>query len=145
MAGVALDTSVVVAGLVARHEHHERASIALTTALTGDQAVILPIPALIESYSVLTRLPAPFRISPSAAHEALTRTFAEKAVLAPLSSSAAWSFLESAAQSQIAGGSTYDAAILACARAAGASRLLTLNAKDFLRLKAAEDLLLWVP
>lgn len=145
MAGLALDTSVIVSALMARHEHHARAASALTRALAGSEPVIVPIPALVESYSVLTRLPPPFRIGPDAAREALALTFEGRASLAAPQADGFWRFLASLVPLQVAGGATYDAVILECARAAGAAALLTFNARDFERLAAPLDIEIRVP
>ena len=50
---VAVDTSVVVAGLLAWHEHHDLARRALATALE-DGTLILPVPTLVESFRGLS-------------------------------------------------------------------------------------------
>ena len=71
---VALDTSVVVAARLGVHEHHALAApfVAACRAASG---LILPLPALIESYSVLTRLPLPLRLERAAVRDALRQTF----------------------------------------------------------------------
>lgn len=58
---VALDTSVVVAALLAVHEHHAVAA-PYVAALRRESTIIVPLPVLVESYSVLTRLPTPLRL-----------------------------------------------------------------------------------
>ena len=49
-----------------------------------------------------------------------------------------WRFVRETASRGVAGGSTYDALILACARKAGARRVLTLDRRDFERLETGE-------
>ncbi len=46
-----------------------------------------------------------------------------------------WPLLERAAAANVAGGSIYDAQILACARKAGVGRIFTLNWRHFERLR----------
>jgi predicted nucleic acid-binding protein len=60
---VAVDSSVLIAALVAWHEHHEPAARNIRT-LLQDRTLLLPQHAIIETYSVLTRLPSPHRIAP---------------------------------------------------------------------------------
>ena len=58
MRRIALDTSVVVAALLAFHERHAVARSVVDDALR-DGGAILPVPVVFEAYSVLTRLPSP--------------------------------------------------------------------------------------
>lgn len=58
----AVDTSVIVAGLLAWHQRHPEANAAIESVLVYGKA-ILPAPALVEAFSVMTRLPAPHRLS----------------------------------------------------------------------------------
>ena len=134
MTVTAVDTSVVVAALLAWHESHEPALDAMIAALRGD--LVLPAPALPEAYPVMTRLPAPHRIAPSDARELLSGSFEGRARVVALTEKEAWRFLKETANQGVSGGATYDALILACARKGGASRMLTLDRRDFLRLEA---------
>ncbi len=136
MTVTAVDTSLIVAALLAWHESHEPALAALIDALAGH--LVLPAPALAEAYSVMTRLPAPHRISPADACELLSGSFEQRATIVGLTGKETWRFLHETADRHVAGGSTYDALILACARKGGAQRVLTLDRRDFTRLGAAE-------
>ena len=69
----ALDSSVIVAGLLAWHEAHERSFRALVQARRG--TIVVPGPALVEAYAVMTRLPAPHRLAPSDAIDLLSGSF----------------------------------------------------------------------
>ncbi len=130
----ALDTSVLVAALLAWHESHRPARESLVEALDG--VLVLPAPALAEAYSVMTRLPAPHRIAPADACELLSGSFEQRAKVVSLTEKETWRFLHETANRGIAGGATYDALILACARKGGAQRVLTLDRRDFQRLAA---------
>lgn len=129
---VAVDTSVVVAALLARHDEHEAALLALQKAL-AESDLILPVPTLVEAYAVLTRLPAGARLSPADAHRILEETFRHRAVVVGLDGDDGWALLSSSVPLEIAGGSTYDAHIVACARKAAATTLLTFNRRHFER------------
>lgn len=128
----AVDTSVVVAALLGWHDDHEAARKVLERGLVAER-LILPAPTLIEAYAVMTRLPSPHRLSPTDAVALLRETFAGVNTVA-LEAGEAWQLLDDLETNQIAGGRSYDGHILACARKAGATRLLTFNERDFLAL-----------
>jgi predicted nucleic acid-binding protein len=132
----AVDTSVVVAALLGWHENHEAARRALQRGLAAE-CLVLPAPSLMEAYAVMTRLPAPHRLSPEDAAALLKDTFAEVSMVA-LDPGEVWQLLSDLEAAKVAGGRTYDAHILACARKARAQRLLTLNERDFLALGERE-------
>lgn len=144
MAGLALDTSVVVPALLRWHEHHSRALPLIRTALSASTSVILPIPVLAEAFAVLTRLPHPWRVAPSDAHRLLSETFRDRARLVSIRGTDGWEMLDAALAAGISGGATHDAHIAACACKAGADRLATFNHRDFARLNLG-DVELLVP
>ncbi len=115
---------------------HEPALSSLIDASKG--GLVVPAPALSEAYSVMTRLPAPHRLAPADACELLSGSFERRATVVGLTEKESWRFLHETAGQGVAGGSTYDALILACARKARATRLLTLDRRDFVRLEAGE-------
>ena len=135
----ALDSSIILAGLLSWHEAHDRAFRAMVRARAGDDAaLVIPAPALVESYAVMTRLPAPHRLSPADAIELLSGSFERKSTIVSLNGSETWRFLHDAAEQGIVGGRSYDALILRCARKAGATILLTLDRADFTRLEPGD-------
>ncbi|HTP29942.1 MAG TPA: PIN domain-containing protein [Anaeromyxobacteraceae bacterium] len=135
---VALDTSVIVASLLTWHEHHAPSLRALEAAMDGGQLAV-PVPALVESYAVITRLPAPHRLSARDAHALLESNFAASTRADGLTGPECWAMLASLAAQSIAGGRAYDAQILAAAVKSRAKALLTLNVKDFAAL-ARDDI-----
>jgi len=137
---VAFDTSVVIAALLSWHESHEAAAAALEAALADPAGAVLPLPTLVEAYAVMTRLPAPHRLRPGDAAEILRSSLAGRARLVTLDEAAAWRLIASLADAGIAGGRAYDALIAACARAAPAARLMTLNTRDFAAVAPDLDL-----
>ena len=126
---IAVDSSVVIAALLSWHEFHERAAKVLEKAMAAHR-LIVPFPALLESYSVLTRLPSPHRLRPEVAYQLLHESFSDACVTA-LSSRKAWSFLGECVTTATAGGRVYDAVIASAALEARASELLTFNPRDF--------------
>lgn len=142
-AGTALDTSVVVPALLDWHDHHQAAQRVVNDAIEAGDA-ILPLPALLEAYAVITRLPQPWRLGPRVARQLLAATFQPRSRIVALEATEGWSLLSGIADLGVAGGTTHDAHILACAKKAGAARLATFNDRHFLRLDLG-DLRLLVP
>lgn len=115
---IALDSSVVVAGFGAWHEQHE---LARSTLADGPS---LAAHTALEVYSVLTRLPEPFRAESGIVAEFLRRTFPnERLVLARAQQQQLPGRL---ADLGVAGGAVYDALIALTALEAEAD-LLTLD------------------
>ena len=108
---IAVDTSVVVAGFATWHEGHASAAGVLA------RKPRLPAHVLIESYSVLTRLPAPHRASGDIVESFLAERF--PGALLTLPTQAHRALLRSAAAAGMAGGAIYDALIAATAKQAG--------------------------
>ncbi|HXV74776.1 MAG TPA: type II toxin-antitoxin system VapC family toxin [Candidatus Polarisedimenticolaceae bacterium] len=113
---IAVDTSVVVAAFASWHEGHRAASAVLA------RHPRVPAQVLIETYSVLTRLPPPHRAPASLVAEFLAERFRSGPITLPASKYRR--VIEQAASAGIHGGSVYDAVIAATARHANA-RLLT--------------------
>lgn len=140
----ALDTNVLIAGLLSWHQHHAAASAALSELLESRASVVLPAHALVEAYAVMTRIPPPHRLSAKNAFEILDASLRSRCVLVSLEGSEAWDLIDELSRRPITGGSSYDALILACARKGGARRILTFNRVHFERL-GAEDIEVVVP
>jgi len=117
---IALDMSVVVAAVLSWHEAHE---VARRAAVGGS----IPAHALLEAYSVLTRLPAPHRVAPEVAEELLSGWFPAVRVLVPEPGLASV-IVQRLAAAGIAGGAVYDALIGLTAAHRGAE-LLTRDAR----------------
>ena len=131
---IAVDSSVIVAGLLAWHEKHQPAARALDRALGSKEGLVIPSHALVESYAVMTRLPAPYRLAPADAFQLLRDNFATVR-LAIFNWRSVWPVLQRLAGASLGGGITYDAVILDAAADAGATELLTLNERDYVRLE----------
>ena len=132
MAGVLPDTSLLVAAFCDWHEHHAIAAPPLAAARRAGK-IVLAGPVLAEAYAVLTRLPAPHRLSPASAHDLLAANLSDARIIT-LDGKAHWTCLTTAVERHVAGGRTYDAIVVACAVRARVDRILTLNRRDFERL-----------
>jgi predicted nucleic acid-binding protein len=125
------DTSCLVPALCSWHEHHLRAIEAIGDRLSRRQRLVVAAPALIEAYSVLTRLPAPRRLAASEAMTLLDANFARGTTVVALNAAAYRALLRAAPDDGVFGGRIYDAVIAACARKARARTLLTFNTSHF--------------
>jgi predicted nucleic acid-binding protein len=133
---VALDTSVIVSALFSVHERHA-ACRSLVAQHRGSGTLILPVPAMEQSYSVLTRLPTPLRLDRRVVGEALRRSFHGVAELVGLDGPGSWSLIAEAVAGDVIGGATHDFHIAACARRANATALATFNRRHFERFDLA--------
>jgi predicted nucleic acid-binding protein len=127
----ALDTSCLIPLVAEWHQQHDQTTKSYRARLDRGEKPVIPIHALLECYSVLTRLPHPVRTDPETAAQVLAKYF-EEAEIAGLEGSAGWSIIRSAASLSIGGGRVYDAAIARAATEAGAVILVTWNVKHFL-------------
>jgi predicted nucleic acid-binding protein len=132
---IAVDSSVVVAAFASWHEGHHVAAAALK------RKPRIPAHVLVESYSVLTRLPAPHRAPPALVARFLAAVFPEPPLMLPARDHQR--LIREVAQAGLAGGSIHDALIAATVRHAGA-RLLTRDRRAvsvYERLGAEYELL----
>ena len=113
-----VDTSAAVALVVGDHEHH-----AATFEALADRQLGLAGHAAFETFSVLTRLPAPARRTPAAVARVLACSFPHTRFLGTAAAAALFERLEAAG---IAGGSVYDALV----GAAAAEHSLALATRD---------------
>ena len=102
------DTSVLVPALVSWHDDHD---VTRRAVLGGVHH--LPAHVLLESYSVLTRLPAPHRISPEDAAAAIARL---PMAVVSLPGEEHTRLVAELGHARLRGGATYDALIAATAR-----------------------------
>lgn len=115
---ILLDTSAAIAFVLADHDAH-----AVTMETLGNLRLGLAGHAAFETFSVLTRLPAPARRSPGAVTQILGANFPDSRFL---SASAANALLPRLADAGIGGGSVYDALV----GAAAAEHGLALATRD---------------
>lgn len=128
-----LDSSCMVAALCEWHEHHERAAREIERRLGDGESLVVAAPALVETYAVLTRLPAPHRLSPANSLALLEANFVVDDVRSVALEAADYlRLLRRASEGGLAGGRVYDAVIIACALAGRAGTLLTFNEGHFL-------------
>lgn len=130
---VAFDTSVLIAGSIEGHLHHERASVWFRGAREKRFQACAATHAFAETWATLTAMPLHPRLPATAARrvvEELARS------IRPLELS--WQDYVGAiarcSDRDVRSGALYDALHLAAAERTGASVLLTFNTKHFTRL-----------
>lgn len=132
---VFIDTSVLVAGVL-DHGASAGGSHRLLDAVAEGE---VPAPqtawhCCLEMYSVLTRLPAEYRLSPQDAVLLLRTEILPVFRVLQLPESEFSGLLGSAAAERIPGGRVYDVHIAAIARQAGARTVVTANRRHFVSL-----------
>ncbi|TAK68024.1 MAG: type II toxin-antitoxin system VapC family toxin [Betaproteobacteria bacterium] len=108
----AADTSLVIAAFASWHDSHEAARHAL------DEGLLLVEHCALETYSVLTRLPPPHRVSGALVRDFLKARFSRPFLR--LSTTAYRTFIVQLPDRGVAGGSAYDALVAATAAGCGA-------------------------
>jgi predicted nucleic acid-binding protein len=129
----AIDSRVLIPIVATWHENHERSIRAVDVRMRAGWKPIIPANVLLETFAVLTRLPAPFRVKPEIAREALAATLPGSGMeVSPLDCLQA---MQNVDRASLAGGKVYDAAIAECAVRCGASLMLTFDASDYSRVR----------
>ena len=121
----------MIAVACAWHESHEKALSEVNKRIARRERMVVAAPALIETYAVLTRLPAPHRMSPRDARSLLEANFIKDTKIFALTPNAYVSLIKGSANDTVARGRTYDAVVAACAIKAKVSVILTFNPGDF--------------
>jgi predicted nucleic acid-binding protein len=111
------DSSVVIAAFASWNQHHKAA----VEALAENGVTDLLVHAELESYSVLTRLPEPFRAEPTLVAEYLHRDYPGRRMVLPERERRG--LLRRLASLSISGGAVYDAMAAATAARHGHSLL----------------------
>lgn len=131
-APVAADATVLVASVIAWHERHRAAANAVEAALAR-KALVIPAPSLVESYALLTLLPAQHRLAHADAFHLLRSSFSTARVAGPRTRDT-WSALRRWSVAPIGGSDAFDALLLDIAKEAGAKTLLTFRRSELERL-----------
>lgn len=130
---VFLDTSVILAGLIDFGPQSAPAQSVMHG--VAEQRIAGPATAwhcCLEFFSVATRLPPEFRLTPADACLLLQEEVFARFAVHDLPGSARIPMLQAAARDQIAGGRIYDTHIAETARAAEATVIVTDNRRHFL-------------
>jgi predicted nucleic acid-binding protein len=134
---VGVDTSCLVPLMSSWHPHHEATIQALEELKRQKARLITASQAVIECFSVLTRLPDRIRISPREAYERMRENLSENFRVVGLDPNVCWMALDAISARELGGGLIYDAIIAHCCAQAGATILLTWNVQDYARVAPA--------
>ena len=132
---LAFDTSVLVAAILEGHPHHHRTG-PWVRAVTSKQAdALISWHAAAETWSVLTRLPGPHRLTPPAAGLVLDRLLE---VFRPveMTGDVYRAAFRRCAERGLRSGALFDALHLLSAEAAGVDGFVTFNRTDFEALRS---------
>jgi predicted nucleic acid-binding protein len=128
-----LDTSVLLAGLIDLGPPSAPAQEALHAVAEGKAGrAATAWHCCLEFYSVATRMPPEFRLSPADARTLILEEVFDRMSVHDLPHGSRHAFLQALAQESIIGGRVYDAHIAEVARAAGATVIVTDNRRHFL-------------
>jgi predicted nucleic acid-binding protein len=127
-----LDTSVLLAGLVDFGPQSAPAQQVLHAVAEKRCAGQTAWHCCLEFYSVSTRLPAEFRLTPKDALQLLEDEVFGRLAVHELSGEARIPFIRATAEERITGGRVYDAHIAEVARQANARVIVTDNRQHFL-------------
>jgi predicted nucleic acid-binding protein len=112
--------------------------------LRRDEDILLAAHSLVESYSVLTRMPRQTWGRAEAVRRALHASFESVGRVTALSAEEYVALLDDAVTLGIIGGAMYDALLARCAQPAGVDVILTFNERHFRRF-ASPTLQIVVP
>jgi predicted nucleic acid-binding protein len=128
-----MDTSCLVAAVVAAHPQHSACLGWLSHAKQGAIEVVISAHSIAELFAVLTRLPAKPKITGPAALQLIAGILAcvKPVVLSPQGYE---DLINALAQAGLVGGVVYDGIIAKVAELESVDHLLTLNMADFQRL-----------
>ncbi|MBI4664421.1 MAG: PIN domain-containing protein [Verrucomicrobia bacterium] len=131
-----LDTNVPVAACVAEHEHHARALPLVESVHQAKAEGFISAHSLLETYSILTRLPRSPRISPSQAATLVQENVINHFTVVALTAKEYGELAARLGRNSIIGGQAYDALHLECAEKCGAEQIYTFNVRHFAGLAA---------
>ena len=130
----ALDTSVLVSALHRAHPRHEDARAWLEAAMHRGAVAFVTTHARAETWSVLSRIPGPNRLSPARVRD-MVRRIEDIVTVVPLDTSDYRGAIDRCADRGFSSGVVFDALHLVAAERVGAELLLTFNLDDFVRLR----------
>ena len=126
-----LDASCLVPLLLAAHPKHERTLAATAECDRDSGELVLTGHALLECYSVLTRLPRPHGIAPAQAEELLRLNFATHRIVA-MTRDTVWATLRHRVARGQWGPRVYDSVVALLTLEAGGTLLLSWNARHMM-------------
>ena len=124
------DTSALIAAVSSWHEHHDRTCVEIERRKRGNEQLVLAAHSLAETYAVLTRLPAPYRLRSADAIALIEQNWKDTPVV-HLTGAEMWNALHEAQRRAMVGGQMYDVLIAVAALKAQASTVITWNVRHY--------------
>lgn len=131
---IVCDTSVLIASFISSHPKHSIALPWLIKAKKGAFELGVSSHSLAECYAILTSIPVTPKISPIQALHIIHENIEKTAKILPLNTADYIAIIKEIAEHGFSGGIIYDAITFKAAQKYKATKLLTLNTKDFVRL-----------
>ncbi len=126
-----IDTSVLLAGMIELEPPNPAAHAIMQAVADGRARPATAFHCCLEFFSVATRLPAEFRLSPADARQLVEDEILARFDVRDLPRSDRRALFATAVSDHVAGGRIYDLHIAEVARATGASAVLTQNRRHF--------------
>jgi predicted nucleic acid-binding protein len=133
MVKILFDTSVLVASMLVKHPHHPACLSYLEKVKTGEIRGLIVTHTLAELFSVISAFPSQPRFSPQITERLIRENLAEFEIIS-LTEFDYYQVIENMVNLGFSGGAIYDGLIAYCAVKMKVDKILTLNAKHFLRL-----------
>jgi predicted nucleic acid-binding protein len=130
----AIDTSVLVAAMVATENHHEACG-----RLLDREKLSIYAHGLAEAFSTLTGGRRPFRMSAGLAVSIIDEDYLPILAVTSLSPAQMLRAMRAAESRGVRGGAVFDYLHLVAARQAGATRFYTLNLSNFVSFQRGDD------
>ena len=131
MNSIFLDTSVLIPAFIESHPNHRICGVLMKKILSDKLKGVTSSHAVLEFYSVLTKLPLKPRVLSNTASEIIETNIYPHFKIVSLSESEYSTVIAKGARHNIAGGSIYDLLHCEAAEKAKVKTLLTYNIKDF--------------
>lgn len=132
---VLCDSSVLIAALLPSEDHHS----ACASVLTGDDAVVVHVHALNETFATLTGGSLGFRVDADLTARLIREQIIARSTMIVLDAEEVTAALGKARAHGVRGGAVYDYMHLVAARKGKADVLCTLNLADFQHLHREGD------
>jgi predicted nucleic acid-binding protein len=127
------DSNCIIAVLSAWHPRHSVTLLDLDGRRQRGDTMIVAAHSALEAFSVLTRMPSPWRVTPAEARTALEGGFLHAEMVA-LDVEGYRALIQDAPTASISGGQLYDALLVACAVRASVDTIVTFNLRHFQQL-----------
>ena len=130
---IGVDSCILVAGIHANHPLHAVAANWLIRNIS-ESKLFVTHHSIIETYAVLTRLPAGLRITGPEAKQLLESTVRPNFQIAGFSASSIWDCIDALVNRSAVGGQSYDTFIVEILIKAGVDAIATFNTSHFNKL-----------